>query len=64
MSYNAAKFDGHSHSGSGVIRNLVCHVILQDQVVKGSCDFMGGSHSWQVTTLQSLVIIGIVVMEI
>ena len=64
MSYHPAKFRGHNHSGSEVIRNLVFHVILQDHVVKGSCDFMGESPSWQVTTLQNLVTIGIVVVEI
>ena len=26
---------GHSYSGNGVIMNLVCHVILQDHVIKG-----------------------------
>ena len=46
MSYHSAKFGGHSHPGSGVIRNLVCHVILQDHVDKVSCDFIGGSPSW------------------
>ena len=51
MSYRSAKFDGHSHSGSGVIRNLVCQVILQDHMVKRSYDFMDGSPSWYVTTL-------------
>ena len=64
MSYHPAKFGGHSHSGSGVIRNLVCHVILQDHVVTRSCDFVGESPSWYVTTLQSLVTIGIVIVEI
>ena len=43
---------------------LVCHVISQDHMVKGSCDFMGGSPSWYFTTLPSWVAIGIVVMEI
>ena len=47
MSYHPAKFGGHSHSGSGVIRNLVSHVILQDHVVKGLCDFMAGSPWWE-----------------
>ena len=46
MSYHPAKVGGHSHSGSGVISSLVCHVILQDHVVKGSCDFMDGNPSW------------------
>ena len=59
-----AKFGGHSHSGSGVIMNLVCHLILQDNMIKGACDCMGGRFSWYVTTLPSLVAIGIVVVEI
>ena len=43
---------------------LVCHMISQDQVTKGSSNIMGGSPSCQVTSLPSLVAIGIVVMEI
>ena len=38
---------GTSHStvfsGTGDLMDLVCHVILQEQVIKGSCDFIGGS---------------------
>ena len=37
-------FGGHSHSGSGVMI-LVWHTILQDQLFKGSCNFMGGNPS-------------------
>ena len=36
-------FSGHSHSGSGVIMILVCHMISQDQVTKELCDFTAGS---------------------
>ena len=36
-------FGDHSHSGGGVIKILDCHVIQQDYVIKGSCDFMVGS---------------------
>ena len=43
MSYHPATFGGRSDSGSGVIMSLVCHVILQDQVIKEPYDFMGGS---------------------
>ena len=46
VSYHPVKFGGLSHSGSGFIMNLVCHVILQDHMIKESCDFMGGSPSW------------------
>ena len=61
-------FGGHSHSSSGVIMILVCHVIWQDCMIKGSCNFMSGSPSrnsfCQVNTLPSLMTIGIVVVEI
>ena len=33
VSYHPPKFGGHGHSGSGVITNLVGHVILKDHVV-------------------------------
>ena len=46
MSYHPARFGGHSHSGCGVKMNLVCHAILQDHVIKGSYDFIGGRPSW------------------
>ena len=64
MSFHPAQFGGHSHFGSEVIMNLVCHVLLQDHVVKVPWDFMGGNSSWKVTTLASLVTIGTVVVEI
>ena len=43
---------------------LVCHVILQDHIIKGSCDFMGCSSSYQVTILQRLVAIATLVVEL
>ena len=43
---------------------LMCHVILQDHVIKLLRDFMGGNSSWLVTTLSNLVVIGILVVEI
>ena len=49
VSYHPIKFGGHSHSGSGVMI-LISHVILQGSMIKGTCDFMDRSHSWQVTT--------------
>ena len=64
MTYQPAKFGDHSYSGSGVVMNLVCHVILQDQVMKESCDFMGESPSQYVTNLLSLVAIAIAFVEI
>ena len=43
---------------------LVCHVILQDHVIKGSCDFTGRSPSRLVSILSRLVTITILVVEI
>ena len=37
--YHPAKFGGQGHCGRGNIMILVCHVILQDDAIKGSCDF-------------------------
>ena len=42
VSCHPAMFGGHRHSGSGVLI-LVWHTILQDQLFKGSCNFMGGN---------------------
>ena len=41
VSYHPTKFGGHGHCGSGDIIILVCHVTLQDHVIKGLCDFIG-----------------------
>ena len=43
---------------------LVCHIILIDQVIKGSCDFKGESPWWLVSIQPGLVVIDIVVVEI
>ena len=46
VSHHPTKFHGHRHCGSGDKMVLVCHVISQDHVIKGSFDFMGGRPSW------------------
>ena len=51
------------HCGTGDIMVLFCHLISQDHAIKESCDFTGGSFSWYVTKLPTLVIIAIVVVE-
>ena len=38
--HHLAKFDGHSHSGSVDMMVFVCHVTLQDHVIKSLYDFM------------------------
>ena len=63
VAHHLAKFDGHRPCGR---RNmyLICHVPLQDHVIKGSCDFMEGHSSLYVITLPNLVAIVAVVVEI
>ena len=41
VSHQPAKFCGHGHCNSGDRIVLVCHVILQDQVIKGLGNLMG-----------------------
>ena len=45
-SHHPAKFGGHRPSASGDLMFQFCHVISQNHVIKGSCHFFGGSHSW------------------
>ena len=56
--YHLAKFDGHLRSGNGDIVFLICHMISQDYMIEGSCNFIskiGKSSLMQVTILPSLV---------
>ena len=43
---------------------FVCHVTFQDNLIKGSCDFMSRYPSRQVPILSSLVAIEALVVEI
>ena len=45
ISYHPANFARHRNCSSGDIMIIVYHVILQDHVIKGSCDFMDRSPS-------------------
>ena len=55
---------GHFPSASGDIKYLICQVTSQKHAIEGSSNFMSGVSLWYVTTLTSLVVIGIVVVEI
>ena len=39
-----AKIDSHRHCVNGYTTIWVCHVIIQDYVIKRSCNFMGRIH--------------------
>ena len=45
VDYVPAKFGDHRHSDSGDIMVLICHIISQDHLIKGSWDFTGWSPS-------------------
>ena len=45
VSHHPTRFGGHRHNRSGDIMVLVCHVILQGCMTKGSSNVMGGSSS-------------------
>ena len=36
---------------------LDCHVISQNHIIKGPCDFMGGTSAWYFPPLPSFVVI-------
>ena len=40
VSYNSVKFGDHRDSGRVDIMDFLCHVTLQNHMIKGSCDFM------------------------
>ena len=63
-SHHLAIFGGDWGNVSGDIKYLIYHVASQNNVIKGSSNFLSRSSSWYVTTLPSLVVIGIVVVEI
>ena len=45
VSYCLAKYGGHRHCGSEQIMILVFLVILEDHLIKKSCEVMGNSPS-------------------
>ena len=64
LSDHPAKFGGHRYCDNGDKAFSNCHIISQDQVSQGVCDFLGRSSLRQVTTLSSLVALGNVVVDI
>ena len=64
VSHHLVMFGGYCSIAIGYIKYLICHVTLQNYLIEGSSNFMSGNSSWYVTTLPSLVSIGILVLEI
>ena len=64
VSQQPTKFGGDRHFGSEDIMVLVSLVILEDHVIKGSCDFVCKSPPTKVTIQLSLVALETAVLEI
>ena len=64
VSCHPVKFSDCSHSNSDDVLVLVCHVISQDHVIKGSCDFMERSSWSELTIPPSLLAIDALIVEI
>ena len=64
VSNTPAKFGGYRDHGSGNIMVLVCHMISQGQLSKGSSNINGRNPSRLVTILPRLVVTGCVVVDI
>ena len=64
MYHHPAEFGAHFHYGSRHIVVSVCHVNLQEQVIKALSNFMGWNLSMKVTILSRLMATGTVVEEI
>ena len=64
VNHHLAMFGGVWSSAHGDIKYLIFHVIPQNQVIEGSSNFMRGSFLCYVTTLPSLVAIGMILVEI
>ena len=64
VSHHPVNFEGNRNCFGEDIMVLLCHVILQDHLVKMLSGFMSGNLSQLVTTLQYLIAMAIVVVEI
>ena len=64
ISQHLAMFAGHWSGASGNMKYLICHATSLTHVIEGLCNFMSGSSSFYVTTLPSLVVLGVAVVEI
>ena len=63
-SHHLAKFDGQRPCTGRYITYLICYVTSYDHVFRELYEFIRGSHLWQLTTLSSLMAIGLTIIEI
>ena len=64
VSHHLIMFGGHWSNASGNMKYLICHMTSQNRVIEGERKFMSGSSLWYITTLSSLVALGIAVVQI
>lgn len=59
-----AMLNGQRPCGSRYITYLICHVTSYDHVLRSLCEFIRGSSLLLLTTLRSLMAIGLMVVQI
>ena len=64
ISHHLAKFCGLRPCSSRDITGLIFHVTLQDHMAIELCDFMKGSSSLHISTMSSLVVAGIAMVDV
>ena len=64
QNHRLGKLGGHWSNAIGDISYLICQVTSQKHETGEPSNFMSWSSSWYVTTLPSLVAIGIAVVEV
>ena len=62
--YHLPMFGGHWSSASGDVIYLTRHVTSQNHVIERPRNFLDWISSWHVITLPSVVVIGIMVVQI
>ena len=64
VSHHLPIFGHHWSSASGNTKYLIFYVTSQNHLIEGSCKFVNKTSLLSVTTMPSLVAIGIAVIEI
>ena len=64
LSHHCVNFNAYRSCGSGDIMILFCHMASRDHLIKGTCDYGKGSPLTEATTVPSLMLIGLVEVEV
>ena len=64
VSHHPIKFGGHTHCYIGDIMILVCCMISQDHIIRGSCAFIGSGPLTWIIIVSRMVAIDALIVEI